>query len=92
MENTDTRSVETLPQEELSALARIFGDFLKRKSTSAPEIMAAMGEKLITAREKGDSFITLDDGEYEALQSNPHLLTGEKALFVLEGKELYLYR
>lgn len=92
MENTDTRSVETLPNEELSALARIFGDFLKRKSTSAPEIMAAMGEKLITAREKGDSFITLGDGEYGALQSNPHLLTGEKALFVLEGKELYLYR
>ena len=49
-----------LPPEELSALARIFGEFLRKRSFSHHDIMAEAGRKIVTARNAGDSFITLN--------------------------------
>ena len=91
MENTQITPPDTEIQE-LSALARVFGDFLKRKALSDPESMAKIGEELITAREAGNSFILLDKDEIALLNANKHLLTGEEALLALEENRLYLFR
>ena len=91
MENLQNNSSGAETQE-LSALARVFGDFLKRKAIAEPESVAKIGEKLITAREAGNSFILLDDEEIASLNANKDLLTGPEALLVLEENRLYLFR
>lgn len=91
MENNFNSAPET-SAEELSALARIFALFLGKRSRLFPELMAELGSRIVTARNEGDSFITLDEKEIEAVKANPHLLTGDEALLVLEGKRLYLFR
>ena len=75
-----------------SALAKIFGDFLRRKALACHEVIEAVGLKIVTGRSDGNSFILLDDTEIEALKANPFLCEGNEAFFVLEGKRLYLAR
>ncbi len=80
------------PRKEPSALAKIFGDFLKRQSSSCGEIIESIGTKTVAARNDGDSFITLDEQELAALKANPHLYQGNEACLVLENNHLYLAR
>ena len=90
MKNKEEKSIENAVQES-TALARIFGEFLKRKS-SGSRIISEIGEKLVSARSTGDSFITLEKPEIDELEKNSSLLTGNDALLFLEGNRLYLYR
>ena len=80
------------PRQNTSELAKIFGEFLKRKSHSCGEIIEAIAARLVAERNEGHSFITVDDKEIAALKENPFLCKGEEAFFVLEGNRLYLAR
>lgn len=90
MKDTEEKNTAAAAPES-SALARMFGEFLKRKSSSGGNI-AEIGEKLITARDEGHSFILLEKAEKDELEKNPLLFSGDDALLHIEGERLYLYR
>ena len=75
-----------------SALAAVFGDFLKRQSGTDREEIAAVGSALVTARNNGDSYILPDDASCALIRSVPALTEGELPLLVLDGRRLYLNR
>ena len=87
-----TPELDTGNAVEVTPLARVFGAHLKHLSTAAPDVMAALGEKLVMARRAGDSFIELDENELQAVKANPFLTSPEEGLLCLEGNHLYLFR
>ena len=76
----------------ISALAGVFGDFLKRQSGTDREEIAAIGSALVTARNNGDSYILVDDESCALIRSVPALTAGNSPLLVLDGRRLYLAR
>jgi hypothetical protein len=92
MENRINTAAQELP-ENFSPLARIFGTFFGRAGSDTDRSgLTAVGSRLITARNEGHSFITLDETDLAALRSVPQLYEGPTAMTVLDGDRLYLYR
>jgi exodeoxyribonuclease V alpha subunit len=92
MENRINTAAQELP-ENFSPLARIFGTFFGRAGSDTDRAkLTAVGSRLITARNEGHSFITLDETDLAALRSVPQLYEGPTAMTVLDGDRLYLYR
>lgn len=91
--NTTENNTNQELTENVSPLAKVFGTFFGSfADESSQQLLSTLGSRLVTARNEGHSFITLDETELAALRSVPQLYEGPEALTVLDGSLLYLYR